>query len=353
MTKDLRNHSVEGLPLEALVDGVQLLRNLPRERAREHDALAQYETYRAAHPEVDAKLFVDKQPGHPEVDFDLYLQSDASGALAVGWRPDRAMPWEVKYSEHWASNLVLSVNGRDVTVQEALQALRLSGHAGGANLSTELVNFCIVDSAITKDPPFVSHSEVQIAADGFRASRGLYDAGATDLWLAEAGLSIERFEALVKTQVQKRKLRERITSDQVQAYFASHNESLARIAVVRLHSLSEQALDTVSLSELAIVDLVERSLGDQSSNGDSRVEMVIETGLAEDVLAMLPAGSMTTLPGKVVGPVKTNEGYCLFRILRRTPARLDRNTFNRVQERLFALWLSAERAKAEISWHWM
>lgn len=352
MTQDVRDLRLESLPIEALVDGVQLLRGLPRERARQHDALGQYEVYRAAHPEVDARLFIDRQPGHPEVDYDLYLQSDASGAIAVGWRPDRAMPWEVQYSEHWASSLVLSVNGRDLTVQEALQALRLYGGLG-ANLSTELVNFCIVDSAIIKDPPIVSHSELQIAADGFRAARGLYDAGATDRWLHETGLSIERFESLVKAAVQKRKLRDRITIHQVEAYFASHIESMAKVAVVRLHSASGQALESFALSTMAVVDLVELALGHQASIGVPGIRVVIETGLAEDVLPVLLPGPITTLPSKMIGPVRSNDGYCLFRVLRREPARLDKDTFNRVQDRLFASWLSAERAKAQISWHWM
>ena len=120
--------------------------------------------FQQAHPEVSAELLIDKPPGHPEMDFDLYLHSDTSGALALGWRPDRAMPWVVQYSEHWASNLVLSVNGRDLTVQEALQALRLH-ESTGSDLATELVNFCLIDRRSSRTRPWCP---LRIAACGRR-----------------------------------------------------------------------------------------------------------------------------------------------------------------------------------------
>jgi putative peptide maturation system protein len=334
------------------MDGIQLLKILPRERAREREVSEMTAAFQQAHPEVSAELLIDKQPGHPEMDFDLYLHSDTSGAIALGWRPDRCMPWVVQYSEHWASNLVLSVNGRDLTIQEALQALRLHENTG-ADLATELVNFCLVDSALLKDPPIVSPSELQHAADGFRAKRGLYDAEKTYRWLAEASLSTERFEALIKAAVQTRKLRERITRHQVEAYFASHSENFARTSVVRLHSASEQPLRKFVLSEVGIADLIESALSAHSHIGDQGIRVVIETGLAEDVLPMLSPGSTTSPYSSTVSPGRSGDGYCLSLVLRSTPAKLDKEITTRIEERLFASWLSEERAKAQVTWHWM
>src|SRR6476646_9343304 len=105
---------------KALLDAVPFLRALPRAGALKKSVWAQLGAFRAAHAEVGVELVVDRPPGHPDVDFDLLLQV-AEGTVAIGWRPDGGMPWSVQYSEHWASSLVLSVNGRDVTIQEALQ----------------------------------------------------------------------------------------------------------------------------------------------------------------------------------------------------------------------------------------
>jgi putative peptide maturation system protein len=352
VTEDSSDLVVQHVPAEALVDAVRLLRKLPRKSAREMDALAQFARFRAAHPEVDADLFIDKQPGHPEIDFDLFLQGDAAGTIAVGWRPDRAMPWSAQYSEHWASNLVVSVNGRDLTVQEALQALRLNGETE-SDLSTALVNFCLVSSAIANDPPPVSDSELQTASDRFRAARGLYDAEKTDRWLAEAGLSIERFEALVKVRVQARKLMDRITIDQVEPYFAAHIESLAKMTVVRMHLASTEPLEVFPLSETAIGDFVKRAFSDQLGDSDLGIRIVIETAFTEEVLPMLPRDSKPPPVGTLVGPRLHGGEYWFVQVLGHTPARLDQDTRRRIQAKIFALWLDAQRATAQIRWHWM
>ena len=316
------------------------------------DALAQFAGFRAAHPEVDADLFIDRQPGHPEIDFDVFLQVDVAGTIAVGWRPDRAMPWSAQYSEHWASNLVVSVNGRDLTVQEALQALRLNG-ATGSDLSTALVNYCLVSSAIADDPPLVSDSELQAASDGFRAARGLYDAETTDRWLAEGGLSIDSFEALVKARVQERKLMDRITADQVEAYFAAHTESLAKMTVVQMHLASTETLEVLPLSENAIGDFMKRAFSGQLGDSDLGITIAMETGFAEEVLPMLPRDSTPPPVGTLVGPKLHCGEYWFVQVLRRTPARLDQDTQRRIQAKIFASWLDAQRAKAQIRWHWM
>jgi putative peptide maturation system protein len=337
---------------EALVDAVQLLRTLQRTGVTADDVAPKLAGFRSAHPEVDADLVIDSQPGHPDVDFDLLLQVDSTGTIAVGWRPDRAVPWSVRYSEHWASNLVLSVNGRDLTIQEALQALRLKGDAE-PNLSTALVNHCLVTAAIRNDPPVVSDSELQDAADRFRAARGLYEAETTNRWLAESGLSLERFEVLLKARVQARKLVDRITPEQVGKYFTSHIDDLAKITVVRMYSRSAETLQQLVVSAAALNDFVGRTLASQSVDGDPEIRMVIETGYGGDVLPMSRADATSASVGTLVGPRLHCGEYCVARVLRHTPARLDPHTYRVVQERLFASWLEAERANAEIRWHWM
>lgn len=337
---------------KALLDAIPFLRTLPRASGLETSIWAQLATFRADHPEVGVDLVVDHPPGRPDVDFDLLLRGDAEGTVAVGWRPDAGMPWSVQYSDHWASSLVLSVNGLDVTIQEALQALRLSGEAAG-DLSTRLVDHCLIAATILKVPPTVSDAEVQRAADGFRAARGLLDAETTERWLSEAGLTMERFEALLKTTVQARKLKERITDEQVATYFASHADSLAKITVVRAHSASRDSLPDLSDATGTIVDLVDRALARGPSDDDPRVRIVVEAGFVPRVLPSLAPESTAPPAGTEVGPVKHGGEYWCGQVLRRLPPRLDRETYGFIQERLFASWLAGERAKADVTWHWM
>jgi putative peptide maturation system protein len=333
---------------DALLDAIPFLQNLPRVREHEKTARARLTAFRLAHPGVDVDLVVDAPPGSPAVDFDLLLRRDADGTLAVGWRPDGGNPWSVPYSEHWASNLVLTVNHLDLTVQDALQALRV-GENVDCELPTHLVNHCLIAAEILKDPPAVSDAELQIAADAFRSARGLHSAEVTTRWLSEAGLSMNRFEELLKTTVQARKLKERIATDRVRDYFVSHAEDLAMITMLRAHAESEESLpDLTGLQAEVVARALECATGI-----DSRVRICVETGLPARVFPSLPADSRDPVIGTVIGPVRHDGEYWCGRILRRLPSRWDRETRAFVEERLFATWLEEERAKADIVWHWM
>jgi len=337
---------------KALVDGVPFLRALPRARQFEEEAWTQLAAFRAAHPEVSIDLVVDRPPGRPDIDFDLLVHADPEGTVALGWRPDAGMPWTVLYSEHWAANLVLTVNGLDVTIQDALQVLRLNGE-GASDLSTRLVDHCLIAAAILKDPPTVSDQELQSAADTFRLARGLHNAEATGRWLAAAGLSHERFEALLKAIVQARKLKERINDEQVSAYFVSHAESLAIVTIVRVCSASEGCLLDANLSAATIGQVIDRALSGGSIDDGPGSRICIETGFLPMVLPWVPPESDTPPAGTVLGPERHREEYCWALVLRRLPAQLNRETRGFIQERLFASWLEGERGKAEIRWHWM
>jgi putative peptide maturation system protein len=336
----------------ALLDAIPFLRTLPRARGLQDRVRAQLAAFRAAHPDVGVDLVVDSPPGRTEVDFDLLLLCEAEGTVAIGWRPDAGMPWSVQYSEHWASSLVLSVNDLDMTIQDALQALRLSGEAE-SDLPTRLVDHCLIAAAILADPPLVSDTELQSGADRFRSARGLHDAEATGRWLAEAGLSLERFEALLKTTVQARKLRDRITGDQVAAYFESHTDSLAMATVIRVDSASEDSLPDLNASAASIGGLVDRSLACLDTDDNPGVRICIETGFLPRVLPSLPPESVVPPAGTVIGPGRLGAEYWCCRVLRRLSPLLNQETYGFIQERLFASWLEGERAKARIRWHWM
>ena len=335
---------------QALLDALPLLRSLPRVGECDKEIAAQLSAFRASHRNVCVDLVLDRQPGHPEVDFDLLLSVDQSGTIAVGWRPDRAMPWSVQYAEHWASNLVLSVNGLDLTVQEALQALRLNGN-GTSDLSTALVNYCLIAKAITQKSLTIADNELQDAADDFRSEFGLISAESTVRWLADAGLSNERFEALMKARALARKLKEQIALDNIQSYFATHQNSLARATVVRIRSTLIGALKNLIDSD-SISGLVNRFFSNETTINDRTIEINIETGFVANILPTSPPPA-NPREGAVIGPFAHGGEFCAVQFLRHTPAMLDQETHRLIENHLFKLWLENARAMAEIRWHWM
>jgi putative peptide maturation system protein len=317
----------------ALVAAVPFLRALPRTRDKPVDDLLS--AFRAAHPGVEIELVIDRPPGHPEVDYDLLLSSQ-DGTIAIGWRPDCCNPWNVQYAEHWASNLVLSVNGRDLSVQEALQALRLGADAA-YDLQSSLVHYCLIDSTISMDPPAVSGAELQEAADNFRVMRGLTKADEMHRWLEQSSLSLERFEALMRARLQAHKLKDKATRDEIRQYFENHRDSLAQGTVVSLNSPSEKTLKKLANPD-TIRQLTERLWSTDATKTYARVTIDIKSGL---LATLVPAGAPIR-EETVVGPYKQGREFRLVQLIRRTPAKLDELTRQ-----------YKERNLAEIKWHWM
>src|SRR5262245_32273598 len=104
----------------ALSEGIAFLRDLPPGRGEVAASRSRLEAFRAAHPGLRVDLLVDQPPGSPRVDYDLLLGGPDGSTVALNWRPDRGLPWVVDYADHWAANFVVSVNRKDVTVQQAL-----------------------------------------------------------------------------------------------------------------------------------------------------------------------------------------------------------------------------------------
>lgn len=332
----------------ALSDALRFLKDLPRRREQEPTAWARLAAFRAAHPGLSADLVIDLPPGSEDVDFDLLLRQDDTGSVAIGWRPDRGDPWSVQYSEHWASNLVLSVNDVDLTIQDALLALRLGGGLI-SDLSKQLVDHCLIVAEILRRPPDISDEEAQGAADAFRLARGLGDSECTQRWLSESGLTLSRFEELIKTTLQLRKLKEGIPAQQARAFFEAHKEDFATVTLLRLQVPSDDVLPGLEGS-LSNGEMVERLLSACADNPSLSVS--IESGFATYVLRSLPAA--TSAPeGSFVGPGRNGGEYWCGRILRRCAPAWDPRSLAFVREHLFEAWLAEERAKARIVWHWL
>src|SRR5262249_52159125 len=163
---------------EALSGAVSLLRGLPREREGMPEGRARLEHFRREYPGVRADLLVDQPPASRQVDYDLMLSHPEGGTLALSWRADGGVPWAVQYADHWAANYVLTVDAREVTIQQALLFLKLTGDRE-PDLMTELVDQQLIAMAIDADPPPVSDEELQRAADEFRRASRLLNAEST------------------------------------------------------------------------------------------------------------------------------------------------------------------------------
>lgn len=333
-------------PLETvLAKAIALLRKLPRDREAVAEAYTLLNELRGAYPGIRMDLLVDLPPGSAEVDYDFLLEHPEGGTLALNWRADEGTPWAVEYADHHAANYVVTVNDEPVTVQQALLLLRLMEQQR-PGLMDEMIDAQLINQAIRKEPPPVSAGELQRAADAFRTAHGLTRAEAFWRWLDTMGLSMKRFESVMEWIVQREKLQERITEDDIEVYFYSNQNSLERVKVFRVE-LPDQVLASRLVKMAGERDLVQAACMHLAQGA------VLTASLENCTAANLPDELINVSTGSLAGPVAGESTFWIAQVLRREPPQLDLTTRRFIRERLFDQWLDELRQKATVRWHWL
>lgn len=329
----------------ALVDAVSLLKDLPRHRNSAEKARAQFRSFRTSHSGLRCDLLVDQPPGSNEADYDILLESPHGGTVAVSWRPDKGVPWTVQYSDHWAANYVLTVNGRHTSIQSALIYLRTILNRK-PNLMTDLINRLLIQQAIDEAPLPVSNRETEKAVNDFRISNGLYKAAAMRQWLDEMSLTLEALGELVTYTVRTRKLKERVTTDKVRPYFRAHRSDFDILTIFRVQTPSRTA--ALALTKVA------RSSGLWTALQRKGSKLPTLNGrLLTQYARELPPAFASASQDEILGPEHSDEGYWVGQLLQRREARFDDRIRAKIQQLLFEDWLAERRKQAMIRWHWV
>jgi putative peptide maturation system protein len=330
----------------ALVDAVLLLQELPRQRGERGLADSRLRHFRETHPDVRADLLVDDPPGSSRFDYDLLLglPGDA-GTLALSWRVDSGVPWNIEYADHWAANFVLTVDGLHVTIQQALSFLKFwAKHS--PDLTTELVDQTLVAQAIAGDPPPVSELEILAAEEQFRMERGFGSLEAMNRWLQETGLSITAFEALVRQSIQRHKLQWRVTEPQVESYFQAHEKDLETVQFVLAETPNRDI--ALRLAGAAAHQNLLTAAGALAGGAGC----VLTVSLSSKYTCDLPAELRAASDKAIIGPVTEASRHWLGQVLQRFPARLNEATRAAIRKLLFRQWLMERRERASLRWHW-
>lgn len=246
-------------------------------------------------------------------------------------------------SEHVA----LVVNGEAVGLAVVL---RLAKFAGKLEFLRDSIDAALVRQAAARMGLEATGDELQQAADDFRAARELYDAEATERWLAAHRLSYEDWELLLEHEVVARKLREKLTASRVEQHFAEHRLTLDAAAVSQIVAGGED------LARELRAQIVEdgadfHALARQHSTDEATRPAGGYAGLVRrtELEAAVESAVFGAQPGKVVGPFKTDAGWCLFKVEALHPAKLDEQMRAAVKARLFDEWLQEQRRKAKVS----
>src|SRR5262249_39834399 len=157
--------------------------------------------------------------------------------VSLSFCPERALPWPLRGVQRWDERKLLRVNHTVLRVDQALACLDFIW--GEARLLNRLVDTCLIQEALAKDPAPVADADLQHALDAFRGARRLCKADDCHRWMAQHGLTQGKLERLVADKVRLIKLRERVTADRVEGYFAQHASEFDTAQIVRLDFADE------------------------------------------------------------------------------------------------------------------
>ena len=244
-------------------------------------------------------------------------------------------------------HIALEVNGEEVSLADVLRLAKLRGEL---QFLLDAVDAALIEQAARERKLSATDDELQQAADDFRIANELHTVEATERWLEEKRLTFEVWESLLERGLIRQKLREALTASKVEQHFVEnrlafdsasishlivHDEGVARELRAQI---VEDGADFHALARLYSTDEATRLAGGYAGR-IKRTEME----------ASVEASVFGAQPGKIIGPIKTDEGWQIIKLESLHPATLDENLRETLKSELFDEWLSERRRKARIN----
>ena len=211
-----------------LGDTLAYVRRLVNEGVEPAAALAGLSVLEKRHPDTPLDLVWLEEPYDRSVHYDALIHLSGAGTVSLSFAPDGGLPWPLRGVQRWQDRDLARVNDVVMTVDHAIAQLDFIWD--DAPIVRRLVDMCLIQETLKREPITLDETDLQAAMDAFRRARGLFAAEDTHRWLADKGLSPEKLEQLLRDQATLRKLRARVAAGRVEEYFAAHRDELAEVA---------------------------------------------------------------------------------------------------------------------------
>lgn len=240
----------------------------------------------------------------------------------------------------------LIVDDQPISLNQALRYLQSSGKLQPFILEILRQNF-LEKEIQTRDDIDISPALSEQAVIDFRLEQKLTDPKIFQEWLNSNGLDYHTFHKQVAFGFKLEKLKTQVTEPKLQEYFIERKIFLDRVVLSRImvtdkelaEELRSQILEGARFEQLA----QEYSLtDDRIVNG--MMGAVSRGQMADSLRALVDLSS----PGEVIGPIKLEGWYGLFRVEQFLPASLEGKLKQDLQNQLFEKWLGEKMQKLSI-----
>ena len=324
----------------ALVQTLQFFQSTKPQALPVAEVKERFKQSMSAYQALQPRLITHRKPAQEQPQYEVFFSS-AEGTLGLRWEPDMALPWTVAYADHWASNLVLTVDGIEITIQSALIYLSnvVSNHP---DLMTELVNRAIWSRVLEKQIITIEEPTLEAAVLAFRKQRGLFLADATEQWLKVNGLTYAALKDLISHQLKIEKYQETMVAEKVDPYFEKNHRDFDSLTCWQINGLTlPQAEDVVrsfKQDDTSFLALVPQN-----------AHVIRTTKARKSWHSAFGSGIL----GDTIGPIPSGKTYTVGYVISTQSAELNTQTRAKIQEILVQNWLAEQREIANIRWHWV
>lgn len=201
----------------------------------------------------------------------------------------------------------------------------------------------IVDRAVQEYGITVTPEEIQAEADRQRYQNQLENAATTYAWLQNQMITPEDWEAGIRSYLHSQKLATTLFAPEVESYFAEHRLDFEQVSLYRIAvpypQLAQELFYQIEEHEIGFYEAAHLYDIDEMRRLHCGYDGCFYRWNLDPNSAALIFGAH---PGKILGPIPTEQSFDLLRVEAFIPAQLSPAVYQLILDRLFQEWLDSE-----------
>lgn len=235
-----------------------------------------------------------------------------------------------------------------VSTEDVLQQVKLSGQLGA--VKEEVLTRRIIRKTASEKGIEVTPEEIQVSADEFRKANNLQRAEDTLAWLRQRELAVEDFEAMIHFSVLQSNLAKYLFSDQVNAYFSTHQLENMEVALYEVVLEDEDvALELfygLKEREITFFEIAQQYIKDTELRRRGAYRGILNR---MELSAEISSSVFSSNPPQLLTPILTANGVHLIYVDEIFQPELNENVRGKIILILFNEWLKQEIEQARLS----
>ena len=237
----------------------------------------------------------------------------------------------------------IDFRGTAISTQEIIQFLKQKTRL--KEVCEQILRDKIIERATASRNIVVTPEEIQTEAEEIRRAKRLEKASDTMAWLQEELNTVEEWEIAIAKNLLAKKLASHLFDKQVEPYFAQHrldfDQFILYQLVVPYEKLAQELFYQIEEEEISFYQAAHLYDIDENRRFVCGYEGEVHRwNFAPDITAAI---FKTPVPvNEIIGPIRSELGYHLFRIEAHIPAQLTSEQRQEIVDRLFKQWLDSE-----------